>query len=121
MPGGEGYRYPAEFVRGIGIAVTVISVGLLVIGVQLLVSCQPILASGIPGCIYPFRWYGVGFLYVSGLAAIGSANLFSNSIQTSETRRAVIERRYFRSVILAVSLGMALFVILLFLLSLKGA
>ena len=59
----------------LGMILAVVSVGLFVVGVQLLVTCRPgLITSSFSGdsvrCSYPFQGYGLAFLYASSLAAI---------------------------------------------------
>ena len=53
----------------------ILAVGLFVVGVQLLVTCEPgHITSGFSGgsvtCSYPFQGYGFAFLYASSLVVI---------------------------------------------------
>jgi hypothetical protein len=64
----------------------VLSVGLLVIGVLLLTTCQTVTTVGpfstSVGCEYPFQGYGLVFLYLAALVTILSANLLARSLQS---------------------------------------
>ncbi len=108
-------RLSPDFFRGVGVAVATLAVGLLVIGIQLLVTCESGggFDSGVVGCTYPFQAWGVGFLYASAVVAIISANLFAVSIQIPASRKADVKRRYVRSLLVCGVLGASLMVLLI--------
>jgi hypothetical protein len=57
----------------LGFGAGVSAVGCLVIGVNLLVTCE----TKSPGCSYPFQGYGMSFLLVAAWLAIAAYNLLS--------------------------------------------
>jgi len=103
MPDEPTEYVPRELHQGLGIATSVLGVGLFVAGVQLLVTCETStnLSSGSVGCTYPFQGYALWFLFFSGVSAIVAANLFASSVSPTSPKGVRPTIRYVRSAILA--------------------
>lgn len=102
--------------RGLATATATLAVGLMILGVMLLVTCETVPVSAFSPasrCAYPFQGYGVIFLYAAGLVTIISVNLFANAHSILDARRERRERRYVLSAMGAVALGAVAFLVAL--------
>src|SRR5579864_5367235 len=81
MAGDAPAHVTPDLHRSAGLAFAALAVGLLVIGVQLLTTCETTYdrITGAVSCPYPFQGYGLVFLYASALAIIVSVNLFGRA------------------------------------------
>ncbi len=100
--------------RSLATATVTLAVGLMVLGVMFLVTCETVTVStftGASGCTYPFQVYGVAFLYAASLVTIVSMNLFASAHSILGVRKEQRERSYVLSVMGAVALGVVVFLI----------
>jgi len=99
-------RNPWALTWTLGMCAMIISVGLLVIGSNLLTTCATKIASvsfgsTTGGCNYPFQIYGMFFIYLAALVVILAANLLGRSLESPTPPKSTLDRRYMLSVALA--------------------
>jgi len=92
--------------RVAGMALVALAVGLFVIGILLLTTCQtetvvtPFVTT--VGCAYPFQWYGLAFLGSAVGVTVVSANLLAESFSSPKPGPESVVRRRMISAMLVV-------------------
>lgn len=85
MPDSSPWDNSSALLRILGMSFLGLGLGFVVIGVVLLTTCQAATIGGsfstTVGCLYPFKIYGLVFLYLAALVTTLSANLLARSLE----------------------------------------